>query len=194
VRDDRALLHAAHLGIAMHLTNVCRDVLEDWERGRMYLPGELLTSCGAAELADPLAARDGAFPKTAVPGVARAIATLLDLAELYYASADAGAPHFVPRCALALRTARLLYAEIGAVIRKRGCDPRAVRAAVPARIKLLLAARAAASMLGALSAEAAGPPAVLPRMAIDDIGSVLALLPALPPARASSDADSATPT
>jgi hypothetical protein len=48
-------------------------------------------------------------------------------------------------------------------------------------------------MLGALSAEAAGPPAVLPRKAIDDIGSVLTLLPALPPARASGDGDSATP-
>ncbi len=34
VKDDRALIHAAHLGMAMQLTNVCRDVIEDWERGQ----------------------------------------------------------------------------------------------------------------------------------------------------------------
>ena len=42
VRDAvgaRALHHAAHLGIAMQLTNICRDVAEDWERNRLYIPG-----------------------------------------------------------------------------------------------------------------------------------------------------------
>jgi phytoene synthase len=175
VRDDRALPHAAHLGIAMQLTNVCRDVLEDWERGRLYLPAELLASCGATQFAD---AQGGPLPARAVPGVARAIGGLLDVAELYYASADAGIAHLTPRCALAVRTARLLYSEIGAVIRKRGCDPRARRAAVPARIKMVLAARAGASMLSALSAEASGAAGRLPRTVIGDIRSVLQVLPA----------------
>ncbi|HEY6551894.1 MAG TPA: phytoene/squalene synthase family protein, partial [Vicinamibacteria bacterium] len=33
VADPRALRHAAHLGMAMQLTNISRDVMEDWGRG-----------------------------------------------------------------------------------------------------------------------------------------------------------------
>lgn len=36
----RALPHAVHLGIAMQLTNILRDVGEDLGRGRIYLPQE----------------------------------------------------------------------------------------------------------------------------------------------------------
>ncbi len=50
VRDDDALVPAAHLGIAMQLTNVCRDVAEDWQRGRLYLPDDLLARHGAGGL------------------------------------------------------------------------------------------------------------------------------------------------
>ena len=46
VRDDAALVPAARLGVAMQLTNICRDVAEDWARGRCYLPDELLASHG----------------------------------------------------------------------------------------------------------------------------------------------------
>ncbi|MEO8801116.1 MAG: phytoene/squalene synthase family protein, partial [Polyangiaceae bacterium] len=42
LRDARALPRAAHLGIAMQITNICRDVAEDLEDGRSYLPLELL--------------------------------------------------------------------------------------------------------------------------------------------------------
>ena len=57
LRGERALVHAAHLGIAMQLTNICRDVAEDWRRGRLYLPAELLARHGAKDLAAQ--ARDG---------------------------------------------------------------------------------------------------------------------------------------
>ena len=43
--DDRgARLHAIDLGIQMQLINVLRDVAEDLERGRVYLPKEVLLS------------------------------------------------------------------------------------------------------------------------------------------------------
>ncbi|HEX7663167.1 MAG TPA: phytoene/squalene synthase family protein, partial [Polyangiaceae bacterium] len=42
LRDPRALPRAAHLGIAMQLTNICRDVEEDLADGRSYLPIETL--------------------------------------------------------------------------------------------------------------------------------------------------------
>jgi phytoene synthase len=41
VRDERALAHATHLGMAMQLTNICRDVREDAARGRRYVPDTL---------------------------------------------------------------------------------------------------------------------------------------------------------
>jgi phytoene synthase len=57
--DDRALVPATHLGIAMQLTNICRDVGEDWQRGRLYLPDTVLAAHGLgglhARLGTPLA-------------------------------------------------------------------------------------------------------------------------------------------
>ena len=38
--DPRAKAHAVDLGIAMQLTNIARDVVEDAKMGRRYLPGE----------------------------------------------------------------------------------------------------------------------------------------------------------
>jgi phytoene synthase len=37
---ERATGHADDLGVALQLTNILRDVREDLERGRVYLPGE----------------------------------------------------------------------------------------------------------------------------------------------------------
>ena len=48
VRDTRALRHAAHLGIAMQLTNICRDVAEDWQRGRLVPAAAAAARHGAA--------------------------------------------------------------------------------------------------------------------------------------------------
>lgn len=42
--DRAARLHAVDLGIQMQLINVLRDINEDLERGRVYLPLEVLTS------------------------------------------------------------------------------------------------------------------------------------------------------
>ena len=48
VRDLRALRHAIDLGIAMQLTNIARDVREDAEASRVYLPAERLSEYGVA--------------------------------------------------------------------------------------------------------------------------------------------------
>ena len=47
----RALRHAGDLGVAMQLTNIVRDVREDLELGRVYLPAEDLRRFGCE---DPL--------------------------------------------------------------------------------------------------------------------------------------------
>jgi phytoene synthase len=40
--SEEAIPYAIKLGVALQLTNILRDVAEDWERGRLYLPLEEL--------------------------------------------------------------------------------------------------------------------------------------------------------
>ena len=139
VRDPSALRRAADLGIAMQLTNICRDVAEDAERDRIYLPADVLEACRRP--GDP----DGA--------VGRAVAELLRRADEFYASADAGLPSLPARCAIGIRAARLIYADIGRVIARRQFDVRAGRAVVSRGRKIWLALR---SLCGSLWAFGAG--------------------------------------
>jgi len=126
LRDERALIHAAHLGIAMQLTNICRDVAEDWARGRLYLPDELV----------PGLAPSGPLPRERLRP---AIAATLQRAEAFYASGDRGIRDLPWRAGLAVRAARRIYARIGREIERRGCDPLAGRAVVPGWRKGMLA-------------------------------------------------------
>lgn len=41
-----AVPHAVRMGVALQLTNILRDVREDWERGRVYLPQDELSRHG----------------------------------------------------------------------------------------------------------------------------------------------------
>jgi phytoene synthase len=47
--DDRAMKHAEHCGIAFQLTNILRDIKEDAERDRIYLPQEDLERFDVSE-------------------------------------------------------------------------------------------------------------------------------------------------
>jgi phytoene synthase len=136
VRERRALQHANDLGIAMQLTNVCRDVAEDWRRGRLYLPSELLGSAAGAPL-EPASRTQVQF----------ALRRLLELADRYYASGDLGLGALPLRVAIAVRAARLVYAAIGARLEAQGYDVLAGRAVVPTWYKLALVARAIVSEL-----------------------------------------------
>jgi len=119
VTDERVLSRADDLGIAMQLTNICRDVAEDARLDRVYLPAELL---GAGEAA--------------------AVAELLHRADGYYRSGDRGLVALPGGCEAAIRAARLIYADIGRVIAARGFDVHAGRARVSGARKLWLALRA----------------------------------------------------
>jgi phytoene synthase len=128
VCDRATLRQAADLGIAMQLTNICRDVIEDEARGRVYVPAELL---GAAVAPSADAARTRA-----------AVAELLRRADGHYRRADGGIRALPASCALAIRAARLIYAEIGATIASRGFDVTRGRAVVSGVRKLWLVVRA----------------------------------------------------
>ena len=129
-RGTEPLRRAAHLGMAMQLTNICRDVDEDWRNGRVYLPQELL-GCAAVPPAslDPTAA-------------AGAMVTLLARARAFYESGEGGLEALRFRCAGAIRAAALIYADIGRLIAARRHDIRRGRAVVSRGRKLWLVARA----------------------------------------------------
>jgi phytoene synthase len=144
VREPRALRHAAHLGIAMQLTNICRDIDEDWVRGRLYVPLALLRENHAAWLARYGGRR---LPVQAHAALAVVVRRLLAEADRYYRSADRGLPALPWRCALAVRVARLVYAAIGAELARRDCDVLVGRAVVSPRAKLAYLAQAALAAL-----------------------------------------------
>lgn len=163
VRDPGALPRAAHLGIAMQLTNVCRDVAEDLEDGRVYLPRELL----GFDLAKPGRAQLEGIDQVR-PAVARVVETLLAEADRFYRSADLGIAALPLRCALAVRAARLIYAAIGDRLRLRLCDPFRGRAVVPTSAKLVLVLRALGHALIEIPARLLRPrPAVAPDRILD---------------------------
>jgi phytoene synthase len=164
VSDDDALVPAAHLGIAMQLTNICRDVAEDWQRGRLYIPDELLATHGAAGLAGDL---DRTLSASAIQPLAGAVRDLLALADRYYRSADRGIPALPMRAAVAVRAARDVYAAIGAQITRAGCDVTAGRAVVPRGKKLALVAGAFARIALASPARVFAKPAALPRRTLE---------------------------
>ena len=123
IRDAHTLARAADLGVAMQLTNICRDVGEDARAGRLYLPRALLREQGI----DPDEFIQN--PRTS-PGLTAVLSRLLDEAENRYQKADEGIRQLPSRCRPGIRAARRLYAEIGHTVMLGGYDPISSRAIV----------------------------------------------------------------
>ena len=140
LHDARALRNAAHLGIAMQLTNICRDVAEDWQRGRLYLPLRMLSESGPDALTGPCT---GPLPRAARESVAIVTRRLLNEADRFYRSGDAGLFALPFRAAFSIRAARLIYSAIGRRILRADYEPYSMRAVVPRSQKLRLLLRAA---------------------------------------------------
>ena len=123
IRDARARPYALDLGIAMQLTNICRDVAEDARRDRTYLPQTRLVAAGTG--GDALAA--GSAPPRAVAGV---VLDVLDLADEYYESAEQGRGLSPWRSRVAVFVGGRVYRAIGTTLRRRGGDALRGRAVV----------------------------------------------------------------
>ncbi len=126
-RDAAVLARAADLGVAMQLTNIARDVAEDADNGRLYLPLDWLRDAGINPdqwLNSPCASQ----------ALSSVVKRLLDEADHLYARAEAGIASLPSGCQPCVMTARLLYGEIGEQLKRQHCDPMLGRAVVsPAR-------------------------------------------------------------
>jgi phytoene synthase len=167
--DAGALTAAARLGVAMQLTNICRDVREDWERGRLYIPSAILEDVGGEWL---VARLGGPLPAAARWPLARAIVRLLERADVDYRAGERGLTSLPPSCRPAVAAARRIYAAIGDELARGGYDVLAPRAVVSTRSKLALAASAAGATAWS-SVQAARWPRryrhVLPELQFEDI-------------------------
>lgn len=137
VTDPRALPHAIDLGIAMQLTNLCRDVREDALADRRYLPASLLGEIDPARLIQPTDADR--------PAVCTAVAALLDLADVYYRSGEDGLAYLPANARGSILVAARVYRAIGGRLRRRGYDYWASRAWVPMGGKAVITAKALAT-------------------------------------------------
>jgi phytoene synthase len=125
-----AYAHARDLGIAFQLSNFWRDVAEDLDRGRVYLPQEDLRKFGA----DP-------WQRRVTPEWRDLMAFEIARTRRYYESADLGIPMLPPTSARCIRGARLLYSGILTEIEKAEYDVFAQRVRVPTWKKLAVAFR-----------------------------------------------------
>lgn len=111
VQDERALPYAIDLGLAMQLTNIARDVLEDAKRERVYLPTSILKK-NKTSTADILAFQ-------ASSGCAHTVDFLLNTAEICYTRARSGMCYIPFRARLAIFVAMRVYRAIGLTLQRK---------------------------------------------------------------------------
>lgn len=105
---------AIHLGIAMQMTNIARDVLEDASNHRRYLPGCWIQDLTAQEVLNASESQTSDTRQL----VASAVLRLLELADRYYASASLGFPCIPARARKGIEIAAAVYREIGTILRR----------------------------------------------------------------------------
>jgi phytoene synthase len=133
---------AEETGIAFQLTNILRDVREDAERGRVYIPADELAASGtsAAQLAD---VRSGA---ELADSQRRVLAGIARRARAYYQSADRLLPLISADSRPALRVLVKIYSRLLTQIEARRFDVFTTRVQVPTWQKLLILSGGMAQM------------------------------------------------
>lgn len=106
VTSTEAAQYAIDLGLGMQLTNICRDVLEDAERGRVYVPNIWLSEAG-------LSTTDILSLNIDASRMAVVIDRMLATAEVCYRRAFIGCRYIPFRNRLGILVARRVYRAIG---------------------------------------------------------------------------------
>ncbi|MFU8872292.1 phytoene/squalene synthase family protein [Micromonospora sp. SL4-19] len=135
---------ARQLGFAFQLTNFIRDVAEDLDRGRTYLPDEDLARFDVTR--DELLAARAAGRAT--PTIRELIEYEVRRAQAHYATAAPGIPLLTPASQSCMRTAYALYGGILDEVAAQDYDVFARRAVVPRRRRMTVAVRALLTSTG----------------------------------------------
>ena len=93
--------HTVDLGIAMQLTNICRDIAADAALNRRYLPAGLVGDLAPGALIHPTELLRGT--------VRQCVATLLDCADTYYQSGELGLSYLPARARSSILVAARMY-------------------------------------------------------------------------------------
>jgi phytoene synthase len=133
---EEAAPYAAALGEAFQLTNFLRDIGEDLDRGRLYLPADELAAFGVDRALLAHAHRTGRADRR----IRRAIAYLVAYTRAVYRRAEPGIALLRPGSRPGIGTATRLYRQILDEIVACDYDVLGRRVVVPTRRRLLLAA------------------------------------------------------
>ena len=125
---------ARALGLAFQLTNFIRDVGEDLDRGRVYLPADELAEHGA----DP-------WLRRVTPAWRSFLAAQIDRNRELYRQGEQGLPMLPPASARCVGAALTMYSQILTRIERADYDVFADRRRVPAPAKVAIAARVVAT-------------------------------------------------
>lgn len=131
---EAARQHAVDLGLAMQITNICRDVREDWEFGRVYLPQDEMARFGVTE------ADIGAGVVT--DGVAELLRFQIERARGLFASGRLLLPYLPRRSRACPAALGLIYGGVLNRIEQAGYDVFSQRVGLSKTAKLRLMARA----------------------------------------------------
>ena len=127
IDDEKAYPFAIDLGIAMQLTNICRDIADDAKLGRRYLPASLVSNLKATDLVNPAADMQ--------VNLQSAVKNLLAVADDYYKSGESGLPYIPTNARFGMAVAAKVYSEIGTVITQQGYQYWLGRAVVSKKTK-----------------------------------------------------------
>jgi phytoene synthase len=125
-----ALQHARDLGNAFQLTNFLRDIAEDLDRGRQYVPQEDLRRFGV-DLTE----------RRVTPEFVALMQFEIERCRALYASADLGTSMLPPQSARCIGAARELYSRILVKIEEQRYDVFGSRARVSTAEKAALVAK-----------------------------------------------------
>jgi presqualene diphosphate synthase len=128
-----AMLVAHHLGRALQLTNILRDVAEDGQRGRLYLPKELLEAHGIDATDPAIVLREPILPLVCDD--------LAAIADDHFADAAKAMRECSRRAMRPASVMRAVYQNLLRRLRAEGWRDLGQPVKVPAVVKLLLALR-----------------------------------------------------
>ncbi|GKQ38482.1 phytoene/squalene synthase family protein [Streptomyces sp. A012304] len=145
VSQREAAPHAIAFALALQLTNILRDVGEDLDRGRLYLPQDLLQAHGVDRSRLQWSRRTGNRDHR----ITAAAKSFASLANDSYRDAATGVAVLVPQVRPALHAALAHYAAILEEITKNGYDVLHRRARVPRHRRAALALTCVARVIAA---------------------------------------------